>query len=296
MPKVDTSNIPTYVGVRQSKDETYMNTWANPNEEHVGSSCYVWNESEYSHEFLEVVLIDFLNWVSFINVCIFQTWICTYMLTRKHWRSHTTLKLHMLLVHLVCHKGERKIEKKENREGGRWPRSWRRQRVALESRLPKRRDSGASVGCLGCPNKKPQWCTYLSFVTIMTLRWFSHKQRSSGRAPIDGELCMRKELPGSRRGTGLWAVIWEQDKGVNLSCVQGLGEWDWETQEIMMMLSTSMASQVSRFHEYQANDDEFLVNYFKVSYPPQSTSFFSLHSLTYLSLWQVNKTTTNKHW
>ena len=34
---------------------------------------------------------------------------------------------------------------------------------------------------------------------------FSYKQRGSGRVPIDGELCMRKELPGSRRGEGIGA-------------------------------------------------------------------------------------------
>ena len=46
VPKVDTSSIPTDVGVWQSK-KNYMNTLVNPNEEDESWSCYFQNECGY---------------------------------------------------------------------------------------------------------------------------------------------------------------------------------------------------------------------------------------------------------
>lgn len=46
VPTMGNSNIPTYVGVWQSK-KTYMNTLANPNEKHENWYCCFWNKIEY---------------------------------------------------------------------------------------------------------------------------------------------------------------------------------------------------------------------------------------------------------
>lgn len=83
VPKVDTSRIPTYVGIWQFK-KTYMSTLANLDKERQQWSCYFENEIEYR----------MISWSGahryFLNDFLFDMYILDlnmYLYARNNWRS-----------------------------------------------------------------------------------------------------------------------------------------------------------------------------------------------------------------